>query len=82
MGTGKKICRIIADITKRDVKEIDVKLSFEVLEVDSMLFIQVLVACEVEFEIEFGDDMLYIERFSSIEAFIEYVDEIINKISG
>lgn len=42
-------------------------------EIDSLLFIQLLLALEEEFDIEFGDDMLGMSVFPSVDRIATYV---------
>jgi acyl carrier protein len=41
---------------------------------DSVTFIKMVVALESEFEFEFDDDMLLIEKFPTADDMIQYVE--------
>lgn len=43
------------------------------LEIDSIIFIRLVVECEQRFHIVFEDEMLLITKFPDLKSFIEYV---------
>ena len=60
-------------------KEITLNDSLESLEVNSIMFIKIIIGLEEEFEIEFDDDKLFIKAFPMVKDFVSYIEEIIGK---
>ena len=54
----------------------DLSMSFANLGINSLSFIELLVALENEFEFEFDDDMLLIEEFPTVKDLVDYVQSI------
>ncbi len=66
-----EICQIVEGLLEIDSVSPDKTL--EELEVDSIIFIRLVVECEQRFHIEFEDEMLLISKFPDLKSFIEYV---------
>lgn len=66
-----EICKIVENLLEIDSVSTDKTL--EELEVDSIIFIRLVVECEQRFHIEFEDEMLLISKFPDLKSFIEYV---------
>ena len=59
-----------------DIEEIDGESTFDSLGLNSIMFIKKIVAIESEFDFEFEDEELNMEKFNTINELISY---IINK---
>ena len=68
----KKIIYIIKQNCNIEQIE-DINIDFTAIGVDSITFINIIVALEQEFDIEFDDEMLLISQYSNVKEFIEYV---------
>ncbi len=66
-----EICQIVEGLLEIDSVSPDKTL--KELEVDSIIFIRLVVECEQRFHIEFEDEMLLISMFPDLKSFIEYV---------
>ncbi|WP_373265141.1 non-ribosomal peptide synthetase [Hungatella hathewayi] len=65
---------IVSNLNKEVTKEISLEEDIIKLGFDSISFINVVVAIENEFSLEFEDDKLLISSFSSIKSILEYVE--------
>lgn len=73
--TEKRIFKVILSNVQEDPADfITVDTKFSSTGIDSISFIKTIVALEEEFGFEFDDDMLYIDKFPSIQTMIEYVE--------
>ena len=66
-----EICKIVENLLEIDSVSTDKTL--EELEVDSIIFIRLVMEYEQGFHIEFEDEMLLISKFPDLKSFIEYV---------
>ena len=73
MSIGKKIINVFEDILELEPGTIKLEDTFEDREIDSILFIRLVVQCETEFDIQFEDEMLLITKFPIVGTFVEYV---------
>ena len=73
MNTEKRILGVFEDILELDPGTVTMEQTFEEREIDSILFIRLVVQCETEFNIQFEDEMLLITKFPSVGTFVEYV---------
>ena len=69
-----EILRIVADILERSPEELHLDQTFEELEIDSILFIRMVVQCETTLSIQFEDEMLLMSRFPVLGDFVHYVE--------
>jgi len=78
MGAEKKVLQVIKNNLS---KEIDVNPQdlLQDLEINSITFIQIIVALESEFDFEFEDEKLLFTEFPTIKDMIDYV---INRVEG
>jgi len=75
----KCILNTIADChEKSGHTRLTVDENFLIEELDSMSFIQLVVAVEKEFNIEFDDDKLLISEFIDVKSMVEYVESKIS----
>lgn len=70
-----EILRIVADILERSPEELHLDQTFEELEIDSILFIRMVVQCETTLSIQFEDEMLLMSRFPVLGDFVRYVEQ-------
>ncbi len=70
-----EILRIVADILERSPEELHLDQTFEELEIDSILFIRMVVQCETTLSIQFEDEMLLMSRFPVLGDFVHYVEQ-------
>lgn len=70
-----EIISILSEVTGAEPISITGDKMLEDLEIDSILFIQLVIKCETNFNIQFDDDMLLISNFSKIDEFIEYIEK-------
>ena len=59
--------------------EITVNDSLESLQVNSIMFIKIIIALEEEFDIEFSDDKLLITAFPCVNDFVIYLEECLEQ---
>ncbi len=62
---------IIQNLADRESSCVSIDSNFS--EVDSITFIKIVVALEIEFDFEFDDEMLLITNFPTIKSMVEYV---------
>jgi Acyl carrier protein len=71
--------KIVSQIVIENIKvpmsleDINLKLKLSDIGVDSITFIQIVVALETEFGIEFDDEDLSYEKFPCLESLISFV---------
>jgi phosphopantetheine attachment domain protein len=81
MNTSEKIIEII----DRVIEDVDVKKLLEItddlhtLNMNSIIFIKMIIEIEEEFGIEFEDEALNYNRFNSVAMLTEYVDGLMMK---
>ena len=63
----------IASVLEIDPAAIGLEQTFEELEIDSILFIRIVVQCETALEIQFEDEMLLMSKFDTIGMLADYV---------
>lgn len=75
----KNILKIISNAMDRDIKKMNALLDsgIEELGIDSMLFVQIIVAIEVEYNIELDDDFLLVNNFSTLFEFIQCIHDFL-----
>ena len=69
----KKIMEQVASALEIDQKALRLEQTLEELEIDSILFIRIVVHCETVFKIEFEDEMLLMSKFDTIGMLADYV---------
>lgn len=71
----------IMEVTKRilEVDEIEVLKSDSLAELglNSITFVKIVVEIEKELDIEFDDDYLDFEKYSTVNEFCRYVDSLV-----
>lgn len=86
MNTENSIVKNVIEMFKEilDAQEQNIKISdtFEELEIDSILFIRLVVLSETKFEIEFEDEMLLMQKFPNVEVFANYIQKRYNEKHG
>ena len=73
MDFQETIFSIISDISGFSIEKLSEDKSMEELELNSIVFIQIVIQCENKFGIEFEDDQLLLNNFPTIKHLIEYV---------
>jgi len=74
----KRVIDILYDIYQIDKEIIDKTDDLLQLNINSKMFIQLVVAIETEFNITYPDDMLDIRAIVSITKLVEMIDSILN----
>ncbi len=70
----KRVFEIIISNIKKSSSNISLDMDFASVGLDSINFIKTIVALEDNFDFEFEDEMLTIEKFPKIKSMIEYVE--------
>ncbi len=71
----QEIIKVFADILEVNVEVIQLSSTFDDLEIDSILFIRLVVQCETKYNIQFEDEMLLMSKFSDVLSFVKYIQE-------
>ena len=74
-----KILALMADVLEVETDTIRMEQTLDELEVDSIVFIRLVVQCETALSMQFEDEMLLISRFPTVQVFVDYV---IGRLSG
>jgi len=69
----KIIFSIISDVSGVPLEQLSESISLEELEINSIVFIQLVIRCENEFDIEFEDNQLLLTNFPTINELVEYI---------
>lgn len=69
----EKIMEQVASVLEIDPAAIGLEQTLQELEIDSILFIRIVVQCETALEIQFEDEMLLMSKFDTIGMFVDYV---------
>lgn len=69
----QEIIKVFADILEVNIEAIQLSSTFDELEIDSILFIRLVVQCETEFQLQFEDEMLLMSKFPEVLTFVKYV---------
>ena len=70
-----EILNIIAKTIEIKTEELRMDQTFEELEIDSILFIRMVVQCETTFSMQFEDEMLLMSCFPVLGDFVNYVEQ-------
>lgn len=73
MDFHKIIFSIISDVSGVPLEQLSESISLEELEINSIVFIQLVIRCENEFDIEFEDNQLLLTNFPTINELVEYI---------
>lgn len=71
------ILKMIADVMEISEETVSVDKSFQDLGMNSIGFINVIIKCETDFDIEFADDKFLMTNFPTIADFINYVETLV-----
>ena len=71
--TQKKVLTIFEDILELDPESVKLEQTFEELEIDSILFIRLVVQCETELDMQFEDEMLLMTKFPDVQTYVTYI---------
>ncbi|XBX10024.1 acyl carrier protein [Enterocloster clostridioformis] len=75
-GLSELILKMIADILELSVDNVSEEQNFIEIGMISIGFINLIIKCETEFDIEFEDDKFLMSNFSTISDFISYVQSL------
>ena len=75
--TTNEIFQIVKESLELEQAEIQIKDSVEQHAIDSLKYIQMIVALEEHFDIEFDDEMLGIQYFRDFEELVDYIATVI-----
>ena len=73
-----KIIEILKEICEDGIDEIQMKDDLKEKGINSLVFIQMLVLLEEQYDFVFADEMLDQEKLSSIDAITDYIIKMIN----
>jgi len=68
-----RVLGIFEDILELESGTVKTEQTFDELEIDSILFIRLVVQCETEFNLQFEDEMLLITKFPDVNTYVNYV---------
>ena len=74
-----KILALMSDVLEVETDTIRMEQTLDELEVDSIVFIRLVVQCETVLSMQFEDEMLLISRFPTVQVFVDYVN---GRLSG
>ena len=70
----EKVIEIIETHSKEEInKDNIIELSFSDGIVDSLEFVSIIIDIELEFDIEFDDDMLLISNYENVGQLVDYI---------
>lgn len=67
------VLKCLSDVLEVELNNSDLIKTLDELEVDSILLVRMVVSCEMQFGIEFEDEMLLLSKFDNLKAIIDYV---------
>lgn len=73
MDIEMKFRNICSIITKIDLTSFSIKTNLSDLNMDSIVFIKLVIAIEEEFELSFDDDYLDMSFFKTLEDITKYI---------
>ena len=71
------VLEFVADALNIDISKLKLESEFENIKLDSVIFIKLIVECEAKFEVEFEDEKLFVEEFTDISSFTNYIYELL-----
>lgn len=71
----KELIGIIEEILNKENNYVTLNHTFAELEIDSILFIRLVVQCETKLGIQFEDEMLLISKFTEVHSFAGYIQK-------
>ncbi|MNJ60400.1 acyl carrier protein [compost metagenome] len=75
----EKVLKVIKAVVSTDgVENLTKDTTFEELSITSMLFIQIVVACEDLFNIMFDEEMISYAQFKQVSDLISYITSLIS----
>lgn len=77
----RKLCEIIREVLldEQDVKIVTCKQVLSEIGINSVHFIAIIVRAEIEFDIEFEDDFLSIDKFTDVDSIADYIYIVNNR---
>ena len=77
--TSKKVLSVLKNINKLHVTQDDLSKNLSELGVDSMLFIEIVIALEEEFDCEIPDSKLILHEIKTIRDIIDILQDMCNE---
>ena len=74
-NVAKIIFETLSEILENPPPSISANETFDELEINSIVFIRLVVSSENQFGISFEDDMLLLSKYETIQEFIDYVEK-------
>ncbi|WP_167957214.1 acyl carrier protein [Anaerosporobacter faecicola] len=71
------ILKMISEVLELSGDMVTPEKNFQDIGMNSIGFINVIIKCETEFDIEFEDDKFLMTSFPTIGDFIEYVESLV-----
>lgn len=75
----KEILKFISETVEYQFDDINIGNKIETYEIDSILFIKMILMLENKFHITFEEEYFVAEQFESIAAIIEYVEILLRE---
>ncbi len=74
----EKIINLLLEVLPKDIDKnmISIDEPLTSYGINSVLFIKFVLSIEEEFDIEFSEDLLSMDRFENIKSIISYIEEI------
>lgn len=76
MDYREKVIKILAEVLEKSEDDIQNMGSFSDMDINSLNFIKIIVLLEDMFEIEFDDNYLSYEKFSTIDSMVDYIKSL------
>lgn len=70
----KRAFEVVSSNLDSKISDVTMETEFAGAGIDSITFVKIVVALEVEFDFEFDDEMLLITKFPTIKAMVDYVE--------
>ncbi len=70
----EKLCEIIKEILEeQETSSVTCEDTLSEIGLNSIHFISIIVQSEVEFDIEFEDDFLSLDKFTNVSSIVDYI---------
>ena len=70
---AKKVCSIIAELCNHELSKINLNDSLGNFEITSIIFVKLVIECEKQFSIQFDNEDLDVELYSTIADLVKYI---------
>lgn len=75
----KHILETISVALERRLDQSDLTKRMEDLEINSIIFVKIVIQCELKFSFEFENEMLVLNKFENLDAFVNYILKMVIK---